>query len=70
MRQGIRSSCIYAGWIILLVILLAVVGCGKPEPDTVDVSVGEKVIAVGETIDFTAVVRSKDGDEMPDAATS
>ena len=70
MRQDIRSSYNYAGWAILIVVLLAIVGCGKPEPDTVDVSPGEKVIAVGETIDFAAVVRSKDGDEMPDAATS
>ena len=70
MRQDKRRSYIYGAWIVLLVALFAIVGCGKPEPDRVDVTPGEKVIAIGETIDFTAIVRSKDGDEIPDLETS
>ena len=70
MRKDIRGSCIGGVWIILFVVLLAISGCGKPEPDRIEVTPAEKVIAVGETIDFAAVVRSKDGDEMPDATTS
>ena len=54
----------------MFVALFAIVGCGKPEPDRVDVTPAEKVIAIGETIDFAAVVRSKDGDEIPDMVTS
>ena len=70
MRYDKGCSCIKGVWIVLFVALLAIVGCGKPEPDKVDVTPAEKVIAVGETIDFAAVVRSKDGDEIPDMVTS
>ena len=70
MRQDKGRSCMNGVWIVLFIALVAVVGCGQPQPDKVDVTPAEKMIAVGETIDFAAVVRSKDGDEIPDTVTS
>ena len=70
MRYDKGCSCINGVWIVLFVALVAMVGCGQPQPDKVDVTPAEKVIAIGETIDFSAVVRAKDGDEIPDMATS
>jgi len=70
MRKDIRGSCIGGVWIILFVALFAIFGCGKPEPDRIEVTPAEKVIAIGETIDFSAAVLSKDGEQIADVATT
>ena len=70
MRKDINGSCIGGVWIILLVALFAIFGCGKPQPDTIEVTPAEKAIVIGETIDFSAVVRSKDGEQLADVATT
>ncbi|MGD9064975.1 MAG: hypothetical protein PVI42_12675 [Desulfobacterales bacterium] len=66
MRQNIGELRFYRVCIVLFVGLFAFFGCGEPQPDRVEVSPADKVIAIGDTIDFSAVVRAEDGKEIPD----
>jgi hypothetical protein len=66
MRQNIGGLRFYRVCIVLLVGLFAFFGCGEPQPDRVEVSPADKVIAIGDTIDFAAVVRAEDGKEISD----
>ena len=53
--------------LVSCLILVMIVGCGKPKPASIQISSAEATLTVGQQLEFKAVVLSAKEKELPEA---